>query len=100
MEIILEKPLLKYMEENNIHDIVIEIGDCIACGGAYKNVNARFLEENEDIDESLYDIRVTEMGKLYLPKEGVEYGETLRLVWKSYYWDGLGVAGANAINKS
>lgn len=99
MKIILEDSLVSHMKENDLHDIILELGMCIACGGEYKSVTARFVEKGETIDASNYDIEKTELGEIYLPKENMEYGETLRFVWKSYYWlDGLGVAGVKAIN--
>ena len=98
MKLILEEPLKKHTQENNLHDIIVEVGDCIACGGTYKNVNARFLEPTETILKKDYMVVESELGHIYLPKDNIEVGETIRFVWKSYYWrDGLGVAGINAI---
>ncbi|MBR2067445.1 MAG: hypothetical protein IJ875_04200 [Solobacterium sp.] len=99
MKLIIEKPLKTYMEEENLSGIVLEVGECIACGGGYKNVNAYFLKEKGEIDESKYFIEESEVGKIYFPKEGILYGDTVRLVWKSYYWEGLGVSGAKAIQE-
>ncbi len=98
MRIIMEEPLKEYMEENKIKDIVVEVGICIACGGQYNNVQARFPREDEVFDPNDYDIYESDYGHIYLAKENIEYGDTLRLIWKNYYFSGLGVSGAKAIN--
>ena len=98
MDIIIEDKLKRHMEDEHLSGLVVELDRCIACGGSYNTVVSKFLDEYKDIDLSNYDEVDSEVGKIYLLKEGIKYGETLRFVWKSYYWlDGLGVSGATAI---
>ena len=100
MDIILEQKLIDHMEDNDLHDLVVEVGECVACGGGYLRANARFAEDGEKFSADEFDAYDTEVGKVYLPKEGVECGKSVRFVWKSYYWlDGLGVAGIEAVQK-
>ena len=97
MNIIIEDKLKRHMEENDLKGLVVKLDKCIACGGSYDTVVAKFIEECDDLNLDQYDVIDSEMGEIYLLKEGIKYGETLRFVWKSYYWlDGLGVSGASA----
>lgn len=99
MNIIVEDKLKRHMKEEKLDTIIVGIEKCFACGGGYNSVIARFKEDGEELDPSKYEVYKTETCEIYLPKEGVEYGDTLRFVWQSYYWlDGLGVAGAKALS--
>ena len=100
MKIILERNLIEHMNEEGLKDLIVEVGECVACGGGYLRANARFLEKDEKPSADIFDEYETETGHVYLPKEGVTCGPSVRFVWKNYYWlDGLGVAGIEAIQE-
>ena len=99
MKIILEDKLVNYMVENNLHNLAVEVEECVACGGGYLRAMPKFVDDDKSFSTDDFDCYDTELGKVYLPKDGVNYGKSVRFVWKSYYWlDGLGVAGIEAIN--
>ena len=99
MDIILEDKLINHMKDEGLHDLAVEVEECVACGGGYLRAMPKFIEDDTPYQSDAFDCYDSEVGKVYLPKEGVTYGKSVRFVWKSYYWlDGLGVAGIEAVN--
>ncbi len=66
--------------------------------GSYIEVSARFAEENEQLDHELYNVLDTEVGKLYLPRKGVSFGDKIVLgQWKFLWRNGVQIYGVKAV---
>lgn len=62
--------------------------------GPSVEVLARFAAENEELDVDKYNVLDTEIGKLYLPRNSVKYGDNIGLGrWKFLWMDGVQVYG-------
>lgn len=61
-------------------------------------VSARFAAENEELHEEYYNVMDTEVGKLYLPRNSVSYGDHIVLRhWKFLWMDGIQIHGVKAV---
>ena len=45
MKIIIEDKLKRHMEAENLKGLVVDLEECIACGGGYKRPTAKFLDD-------------------------------------------------------
>ncbi len=61
-------------------------------------VSARFAAENEELKEENYNVLDTEVGKLYLPRSSVKFGDKIALGrWKFLWMDGIQIYGVKAV---
>ena len=79
MKLNIHSKLLKYMEENNLKNIMLYPSMCSSWGGSSLRVLARFADEDETFDEELFAKAQTEAVSIFLPKKGIVYSGMLRL---------------------
>ncbi|MCR5088495.1 MAG: hypothetical protein K6C08_03150 [Oscillospiraceae bacterium] len=61
-------------------------------------VSARFADKNEVLNEQQYNVMDTEVGKLYLPRDSVYFGEKIGLAHWSFLWiNGVCIYGVKAV---
>lgn len=61
-------------------------------------VSARFAAENEELHDEYYNVMNTEVGKLYLPRNSVKFGDKIILGrWKFLWMDGIQIYGVKAV---
>ena len=97
MTLVIEDKLKKSLTNKKVNKLVVFTKTCRSWAGVSTVISARFAGDDEVIGDN-YTLVTVDGVDVYLPKEGITYGETVKLGYSGFFGTGeILVWGAKAL---